>query len=392
MAEMEKESRALSEEIAEAASSVHRVGEEIAGTQEELNALTEQVNRLLRQAGQPELEKLDVSWVEEFQKELEREIIVPEILTKVKRMPELSREDIVAACVCGLLAALVDFILVGTPQMKKGMVEGAPINQLLRRIDGDSGIFKWLSDHCKVPYDVSAVKDVVYAKNHRLRSFAHDPLFGALFALMDIVLGTTTCINNRGEMVMLLQTNPNATRNGWLFLVYYLGHLLSDAFTSCGLPVPGWFMTQFFASGDDSSLARAAESMYQDGFDCRQLIGMEASAQLGAQLANFYVRLAHPAPAAGTGAEAEILQMRHNILHKEIRCITAGVASAGNVLKILLPPASGNLAGINLPQWREFAWDGLYLIKAATRDMSVENVLENRKNINRMWNILNEDF
>lgn len=91
-------------------------------------------------------------------------------------------------------------------------------------------------------------------------------------------------------------------------------------------------------------------------------------------------------------AEGEVQELHRQLLHQELRLVTSGVASAGNIVKILLPPVSGNLAGINLAQWREFAWQGIQMLSAATRDMSTEMAIDNRKHIDRMWETLQEDI
>lgn len=308
------------QELETAKGQAGRLGREIVDTQNDLNEITEHVNELLRERGMAELPMMDTAWLAAFQEELERQIEVPEVLKKAERLPKLSAQDIVACCICGLLAAMADAIFVGTPQLRDGKVNGAPIQQWLRAIDGNTGIFKWLSEHCTVPYDISAVKDTVYPLNHRLRSLAHDPLFGALFALLDICLGTTTCVNNAGQLVMLPSPKGKADKKAPLFLLYYLGHLLSDAFTTCGLPVPGWFLTQFFTSDDEESLARAAEDMYKNGFDTRQLIGMCTSAQLGIGLTECYMALAHPPRTSGSWR-------RRRTLAVEARTAAPGIAA-----------------------------------------------------------------
>lgn len=318
---MNTEQNDFSREIEAAKEQTGRLGHEVADTQNDLNELTGQINEILRRQGMEELPVMDTSWLADFQEELGRQIEVPEVLKKVERLPKLSMQDVVACSVCGLLAAVTDIVLVGTPKLQDGEIIGAPIQQWLRKIDGNKGIFKWFSEHCKVPYDVSAAKDTVYPLNHRLRSLAHDPLFGALFALLDICMGTTTCINNKGQLVMLLSPMGKADEKAPLFLLYYLGHLISDAFTPCGLPVPGWFLTQFFAGNDAESLAKAAEKMYQNGFDSRQLISMMTSRQLGIALTELYLTLAYPGEPQMPGAEGELLRLRRQLLRRELRLV-----------------------------------------------------------------------
>ena len=61
------------------------------------------------------------------------------------------------------------------------------------------------------------------------------------------------------------------------------------------------------------------------------------------------------------------------------------IATGGNLTKILLPPSCGNPASINLTQWAEFIRSSISIISAATRDMSVERTIEQRKDIDATW-------
>lgn len=125
---------------------------------------------------------------------------------KYSKFPKLSIQDNIVCGLVGILSALIDVIFVGTPEVVKiyrggENFDGSILTKALRKIGNDgnsnlSQIFQWFSDKCKVPYDIPLKKDVLTPNNHRLRSFAHDPFFGLLFAVADIILGTTTCIND----------------------------------------------------------------------------------------------------------------------------------------------------------------------------------------------------
>jgi hypothetical protein len=100
---------------------------------------------------------------------------------------------------------------------------------------------------------------VLTPNNHRLRSFAHDPFLGLFFAVVDIILGTTTCVNNDSKFTILVNTKKASTEQKWLVAIYYIGHIVSDISTARGIPILGFFLTQFFQTEvNDSSIAKIA--------------------------------------------------------------------------------------------------------------------------------------
>ncbi len=208
-----------------------------------------------------------------------------QISQSAKRFPALSGEEYVIAALSEILSIAIDVFLVGTPEVVKeyrggenfdGSLLTGLVRKIGRRADGElRAFFQYLSDHCKVPYDSSAVTDTLTPNNHRLRGLAHDPFFGLFFAVADILMGTTTCIDNSGNLRILVNSHEFPASEKFLSVFYCIGHIASDLFTARGIPVPGAFLTQFFTNnGSDDSLAKIAERMYLDGYDMRHFASM----------------------------------------------------------------------------------------------------------------------
>lgn len=307
----------------------------------------------------------------------------------------LTAPDLVVGIIAGIIASVVDIVFVGTPEIVKiykggENFDGSILTGALRKIgngnDKLSEMLKWLSEKCKVPYDIPAKKGVVYPNNHRLRSFAHDPLIGLLFAVVDIILGTATVVDDNGRLRVLINSREYPASQKYLAVVYYLGHLLSDVCTARGLPVPGFIMTQFL-SGDDKSIARIAEQMYIDGYDLRHLASMETSVLIKNMITDAYCRICTP-EAEGpveTIAEKQIRENKQEMYRYKLRLVSDAVSCSGNVLKFFIPPTMGNMTALNLPEWISLIKDTIINFKYQLRDRNVEKVLANRDIISDNW-------
>jgi len=317
-----------------------------------------------------------------------------EIHKSVPRLPKLSKQDFIVAACIGLLATLIDFFLVGIPHKGRSPITGSPLTDILRKIGqskdgkGLSPFFKWFEDKCKVPYDLSAMKDVMYPGNHRLRSFAHDPFFGLFFAVFDCIYGTCTCIDNNGKIRIITgRSKPTIFP-----IILYFGHLVSDVCTSSGLPVPGWVFTQFFTNGDNknTSIARVAESMYRNGYDLRHFVSMSSSVGMSKVLVCLYLIFEQGDMDKFNKPlyEREIEHLNHEMIKEKMLLIANVVATSGNLVKIIAPPSNGNPAALNLPQWFMLLKSAIKTTRVAFRDRTPELIVENRKNINDAWNRL----
>lgn len=157
---------------------------------------------------------------------------------------DLDTYDVLAAVAAGLTAAAMDALVVGIPKDSAWWtgekVSGSPLTKRLRELAVDSD--NWLSDWAKVSYDkVSGLPEKVPGlapKTHRVQTFGHDPLLGLVMGTWDIMRGTMTAVGRGGPVVVMDTATP--LPNPMLAFAKQIVHLLSDAPTNCGLPVPGW--------------------------------------------------------------------------------------------------------------------------------------------------------
>lgn len=323
---------------------------------------------------------------------------MPELASeKYVKLPTLTTQDIIACSSAGLLSILIDVIFVGTPEVVKiykggENFDGSILTKVIREVDNDgngklSEILRWFSDRCKVPYDISLKRGILTPDNHRLRSLAHDPFFGLLFAVVDIILGTTTCINNNGNLTVVVNPNKEPTVDKWLAVFYYLGHIISDLCTTRGIPIPGFFTTQFFtAEISDSSIAGIAESMYKDGYDLRHMLSMSVPVLVKDVLINIYLKMtSETSPLIMSIYEREKHDLDFKLKTYKMKFIANSVATTGNAIKFIAPPSCGNPCALNVVQWMAFIQNSITMAAASTRDITLEEVIYNRQIINGRW-------
>ena len=317
-----------------------------------------------------------------------------------RAFPALSAQEYAVSVFSGFTAALIDLLLVGTPEVVKlsrgeERFDGSVLTAALRTIgtsaDGRlAPALQWLSNACKVPYDRSAQKGVLTPNNHRLRSFAHDPFLGLFFAVADIWCGTTTCIDNDGRLRVIASAPKASGAEQLLAVFYYLGHILSDLCTARGVPVPGFCLTQFFTAGaEDRSLAGIAEEMYRDGYDLRHLASAAVPVAVQGLLIDAYLALTRGeeerfCPAA----ERERRDIARRLKREKMIFVCRAAASGGNLAKFLMPPSCGNPCALNMAQWLALAQSSCAMACAGLRERTAEAVMDNREAINQNWSVL----
>lgn len=316
---------------------------------------------------------------------------------KFKKFPNLSAQDLIVCILSGTISIIIDVVFVGTPDVVKlykggQQFDGSIITSYLRNIGKDKDdpthdIFKWLSDKCKVPYDISAKTDTLSPNNHRLRSLAHDPYFGLLFAIVDIILETTTCIDNNGFLTLLINQKDTPLTTKYLSVIYYLGHIISDINTSRGIPIPGFFLTQFFTKElSDNSIARITEEMYINGYDLRHLASMSIPVYIKDMVIELYLKLNEMnSEVIITIADKEKFELDKILKKQKMLFISNLISTTGNTIKFLAPPSCGNPNSINIVQWLELIKNSITMISAYTRDTITEEIMLNRKNIDKNW-------
>lgn len=378
---------------------VNKKEADIDAEMKETNALIEDILKELR--NMPDVSNFvihsEISVAEESVKSLDN--VIDDLSgISLKGDIKLSVPDVLVSIIAGLVASIVDIIFVGTPEIVKiykggENFDGSVLTGVLRKIgSGDdklSEMFKWLSEKCKVPYDISAEKDIVNPNNHRLRSFGHDPLIGLLFAIVDIILGTATVIDNEGRLRVIINSKEYPASQKYLAVVYYLGHLLSDVCTARGLPIPGFILTQFFA-GDGNSVAKIAEQMYRDGYDLRHLASMTTPVLIKNMIIDAYYRMCvfGERRVVETIAEKQVSENREKAYKYKLRLISDAVCCSGNVLKFFIPPTMGNMTALNLPEWTSLIQDTIINMKYQMREKNVEKIIAGREIISDNWNKL----
>ena len=312
----------------------------------------------------------------------------------------LTALDTLVSIAAGVIASVIDIVFVGTPEVVKiyrggENFDGSVLTKILRQLgncdDKLSRMLKWLSDKCEVPYDVSVEPGVVIPNNHRLRNPGHDPLFGLLFAVADIILGTATLIDDNGNIRIIVKGKEYPPEQKYLSVIYYLGHLLSDVCTARGLPVPGFFATQFFTTGEsDRSIAKVAEQMYKDGYDLRHLASMSTPVVIKNMITDTYLNLVVSEEDGPFDliAEREIREHKLMAYKYRLRLVSDAVSCGGNALKFFLPPTTGNMTALNLPEWTSLLKDTIADMKYQLRDKSVERAILNREIISDNWKAL----
>lgn len=328
--------------------------------------------------------------------------IKDEVMQNPEILPKLNKVDWIIVGIAGAIAALLDILAVRIPKdinyMRQYDQRGSGFTQWLRTLgiddEGKLNLFlSWCEDACKVPYDKPAIKGTgVYPRNHRLRSLAHDPLFGLIFGIFDIFNGSITYFDKQGHL-QILKTLSSSTGDKLLAPLLWLGHLVSDVCTKQGLPIPGWGFLQLLQFGSfgskDRTIAQISEWMYLNGYDLRHLMTMAivpASVEVivrgyhGISLLNDENSLFNPAE---TIAEKEITIIKGNLKLHKMLCLAHGIAASGNAFKVWT--YQGNPTAINITQWMMFVKESINMLTAVTRETTTEKVISNRAKINLTW-------
>lgn len=312
--------------------------------------------------------------------------------------------DYIIAALSGGFAVVIDVFFVKIPKDtmitsngKRIFQEGGSLTGILRGLglDVDGKASKWitvLEEQFKVPYDKSIDPDIVglNPRTHRLHSLAHDPsIAGLIWGIKDIVSGTFSCIDKNGCLIVEKVADSDF-ENLFTAPILWLGHLLSDAFTRMGIPIPGWSylqLLQFGSLGDrQRTIAEIARYMYLEGYDLRHLVSMTTTNAVIELIVRLYYHLVckkRPGNFSLT-AEKEYVEIKNKIKLHNMLFVAYSVASCGNIAKICI--YQGNPTAINLPLWLGMIKESIVQVVIANRNSRCyEEVIENRQ-------IIDEDF
>jgi len=282
----------------------------------------------------------------------------------------LDRYDLAIMLIAGLAAALVDYVMMGSPtslselRTFKPKVD-SPLTAFFHKhsVDSDNA----LSHMAPTSFDsqrYAASGNTIPGfrpQTHRDLTLGHDSLLGLVFGIKDIMSGDLTTFGKYGQIVVTVGFQAPA---GSLLgaVVTEVAHLLSDAFTSMGLPAPGWTMLnslQFEPAGaGGATIAARALKMYEDGYDSRHFLTMSTSVAAAELVLRAYWALRNefdPEYAEDVRREAEIACSEGVGDHPRYQALAFGahaVAAAANAGKVAL--SGGNLLLVNYPEWLRF--------------------------------------
>lgn len=330
----------------------------------------------------PKKEIFLLSWeqlVEKANQQVQDEIIFEDILTadeiaencevlkdlnaEYKAIYSLDKFDILLGVGSGILASLVDILLIGMPAKT---VNAGPLAKYVRKrfetVFSPGDLENW--KFAKVPFDAQDNRNTKRIVNglspqyHRLYSLGHDPLLGFIIGVLDIMNGQMTTIDKFGKIVV--QDMPNyldrKEENIFFAIAKLLVHFKSDITTSMGLPAPlmGLFnLLQFGEIGkEEETIAQIVQGMYQDGYDFIHF----ATMSIPVMLIEVLVRLGYACRRLSQGAslsDAVAFSTNRKKYPKlgTILFTAHTVSTAVNLGKIII---TENPLAINYPQWLAF--------------------------------------
>lgn len=328
------------------------------------------------------------------------EKIKKEIYSKPELLPKLNKLDWAVVGIAGIVAFVIDFLVVRLPKdinyLSKYKQSGSDLTKFLKSIGIEennklSPILQWCEDNFKVPFDKSVDKDLgLYPKNHRLKTLGHDPLFGLIFGILDIINGTITVFDKNGSIKIV--KNGSSIEKGVIFTpIVWIGHIISDICTRQGLPIPGWGFLQIIQVGSfgdkDRNIAQISEWMYLNGYDLRHFVTMSTVPAIIEIIIRAYHGLSlvedNKVNIFNSVAEKEIKEMNNSLKLNKMLFLAHGLATTSNGIKVLIN--EGNPLAINVSEWSCLIKESYKMINATTRDTTIEKVVRNRDNINNNW-------
>ena len=334
-------------------------------------------------------------------------ITLTEFDTDVNKKFYLNKYDVVTAGVIGGLAVLLDFMVVKIPKdtlyTHDGihLQEGSPLTEFLRSIgfDENGKTSSWVRELEKkfpVPYDPSVGHGVpgMNPKVHRMMGLGHDPIFGLLFGIYDILTGSFTSIGKDG-ILRIERLGESSGKTLLEAVLLWAGHLFSDIFTKMGIPLPGWGALQVLRFGSigekERTVADIARYMYANGYDIRHFVSMSTVPAVIELLTRIYFCFFGKVnPVNQTVSEIEFTQIKNDIKLHKMLIIASAIGTGGNFTKIVI---NGNPLEFNFPVWLQLLKESVVAVKIATRTTkSFEKVIENRHDLDYRWYVLQENM
>lgn len=214
----------------------------------------------------------------------QNELAVKMLNEEFNSLYRLDKMDVTLSAGAGLLASVIDILLVGVPKKTKDGLKAGPLSNYVR---------EWFDKKfpesemnrlanlkiSKVPFDAQDNRytkeyvDGLSAYYHRLLSLGHDPLLGLVFGVLDILTGRMTTIDKKGKIVSQIMENYSDRKEADIFsaIAKLIIHFKSDINTSMGLPVPLMALFNLLQFGNigeaEQTIAEIVQGMYYEGYD-----------------------------------------------------------------------------------------------------------------------------
>jgi len=330
--------------------------------------------------------------------------IDPTQKTDADKAFDLNKVDVIVACIAGGLAVLVDFLIVKVPKDmkfnnsgKSYHHDGSPLTNMFRKIgvDENGNEAKWIQTLEKwfhVNYDKSTGEkgSGMYPKNHRVFSLAHDPsIIGLIWGIRDIACGTFSYIDKSG-ILHIEKVAPADISKIFYAPVLWLGHIISDIFTSQGIPIPGTCILRTLRIGSlgdkDRTIGEIVEYMYVQGYDLRHLATMSTCRLVINVVIKLYCFLIAEKKPDNTLPlyEQEYIRVKNEEKKRKLMFLAYSIAVAGNIGKVAA--YQGNPLAINAAIWYQFAREAISQIVIHTNDNKpYMDAIENRHMIDETF-------
>lgn len=305
----------------------------------------------------------------------------------------LDKWDYAIAGACGLFAAMLDLLCVK-----------APLKPTVKWNQDIDGIFnKWVQKafNKALSTDISDIlskKNVIGAPdssvatdligapakviapiNHRLRSLAHDPVFGFLFGAWDMMHGTCTVVTN-GVIRSFPSTKANVSGSIFQLLGRMFGHLMSDVNAQSGnknrgmgLPAPFMSILRMLEGipVGNTNFGKQIEWMYVNGYDFRQFVTSSISMVIMEVLLRSFYTIKQ-VKLYGTPFGESMLDTMPIKMNPKFRIILALSYGTNSAVNAGVMCVTNSILHANYSSWMGLSWNGFHALKWALLDRQLE--------------------
>ena len=325
---------------------------------------------------------------------------------------KLDAIDVIIPVVAGILSGSIDCLFGGFVKTASGSNVPGTLSRYV------SGLFdkalpaeriQQLEELAKVPYDamnynnkgnviVEKIVEGLSPVFHHNVSLGHDPILGFIFGVMDMLRGTVTTLDFKGELLIQMAEgySDRKAQNIFQAIATVFLHMLSDvngasSAKNGGMGLPAPFMAlfhkmQFGKIGENDTISELVKSMFYQGYDFRHFCSMSIPVMISevvVRVSYFVKRLAEGhsfAAAIPVGLSPEKKPKLETMLF-----IAHSASTAINAGKVLF---TQNPLDVNYPQWMSFARYSIKQMKWSLNDKPVLREEYVREAINGEWKVL----